>query len=553
MPVDQTGENILFVMEGGYTEAHIQIQYDPETTAETFAWVVPVTVVPEFSVGSEMLFRNVLDGTVPTYGFQSVFDDCGFGDGDVSGGGETGGDDGAWKLDVADDGPTVVAMETVGAFEIVVLSGGTASEVMTWLGDNGYQQDPAAEPILAEYLEEGLLFAAFKLRTGAQTSEIHPVVLRFPDSDEACIPIRLTRIAASEDMDVRAFFLSDDRVVPRNYRHVLVNPLKLDWPSQASNYKEVITLAVDAMGAEGKAFVTEYAGTSDVVSRFGLSEPQWNGGPFTGLDPQGAVDELTAQGFLSCFDGFCTFGHALLEGLLTEHLPAPEGIEPHAFWSCPSCFEGVFEPAPWDGAAFGAALDERIIAPGLHAGEILDAFPYLTRMYTTISPGEMTEDPLFHQNANLPDVPARRIATRRTLCTGDSVWTLPDGREVFLPQGAPWPTFSNEMPWEEDVEEIAEQGAPLALVDRTAEIDAILAAYNEARGWPGIGDSPPVTPWDTDGAWTDGPAQDGDESVARGGSGCGCRSENGERGGLPSLFLGALVLAGLARRGRLGG
>lgn len=30
MPVDQTGENILFVMGEGYTEAHIQIQYDPD-------------------------------------------------------------------------------------------------------------------------------------------------------------------------------------------------------------------------------------------------------------------------------------------------------------------------------------------------------------------------------------------------------------------------------------------------------------------------------------------------------------------------------------------
>jgi hypothetical protein len=31
MPVDQTGENILFVIDGTTVEAHIQIQYDPDT------------------------------------------------------------------------------------------------------------------------------------------------------------------------------------------------------------------------------------------------------------------------------------------------------------------------------------------------------------------------------------------------------------------------------------------------------------------------------------------------------------------------------------------
>ena len=43
----------------------------------------------------------------------------------------------------------------MGAFEVFVLDGGTVDGVMQWLGDNGFQQDPAAEPILGEYLAEG--------------------------------------------------------------------------------------------------------------------------------------------------------------------------------------------------------------------------------------------------------------------------------------------------------------------------------------------------------------------------------------------------------------
>jgi hypothetical protein len=236
MPVPQTGENILFAMGDGFTEAHIQIQYDPDTEANQFAWVVPMTAVPQFTVGSQRLFDNVLAGTVPAYGFNRQADDCGGegddgGNGDTAAGGESGGED------PTDGGPTVVLQQTVGAFEIAVLEGGTAEEVMEWLGTNGYQQDKAAEPILADYLAENYIFAAFKLTNGADTAEIHPITLRF-DHEEACVPLRLTRIAAVDDMEVRTFFLADARVVPQNFKHVVVNPLKLDWPNFAANYTD---------------------------------------------------------------------------------------------------------------------------------------------------------------------------------------------------------------------------------------------------------------------------------------------------------------------------
>jgi MYXO-CTERM domain-containing protein len=39
------------------------------------------------------------------------------------------------------------------------------------------------------------------------------------------------------------------------------------------------------------------------------------------------------------------------------------------------------------------------------------------------------------------------------------------------------------MPWEEEVDEVPLQGAPIVLSNRTAEIDALLAAYNDAAGF----------------------------------------------------------------------
>jgi hypothetical protein len=220
MPVDQTGENILFKIGDDYVEAHIQIQIDPTTEADKFAWVIPVTALPEFSVGSQLFFNNMLNGSVPTYGVQTQVDFCGDegddgalnGDSGASTGGEgdPGGDAGDGDGD--NGGPDIVFKGSVGAFDIAVLDGGTIEGVMQWLGDNGYQQDPAAEPILAQYLAEEFLFVALKLSNRAGVDEIHPIVIRY-EGDEPCVPIRLTAIAAVDDMEIRTFFLQDARVV----------------------------------------------------------------------------------------------------------------------------------------------------------------------------------------------------------------------------------------------------------------------------------------------------------------------------------------------------
>ena len=156
MPVDQTGENILFLMAESYTEAHIQIQYDPTSTAPEFSWLVPMTEVPEFGIGSELFFDTVLDSTVPSYGFSTTNTCTDPTNGDPSGGTNdtgAGGTSGEGDSDTdGGGGPEILLEEVVGAFEITVLSGDNLEEITTWLDDNGYAQDENANPILQEYL-----------------------------------------------------------------------------------------------------------------------------------------------------------------------------------------------------------------------------------------------------------------------------------------------------------------------------------------------------------------------------------------------------------------
>jgi hypothetical protein len=492
-PVDQTGENILFVVDkaAGTVEAHIQIQYvgDPAK----FAWVIPVTAIPDFSAGSELMFTNLLAGTVPTYSLTSSFDcqenDRPGGCASVSladGGGSslTGVSSGDFdESGGTDGGPTIVKREIVGAYEIVVLQGGTAQELYDWLDSNGYAQDPDAPPILKQYLDEGFYFAAARLIHGAGVEELQPLVMTY-QGDQPCVPLRLTRIAAMENMPIRVFALGDTRSVPTGYKHVEINEARLDWVNSADNYSEVVRNAIDAEGTDGKAFITEYAGTSNVVTVAGLHDTRWDSSIFIDAAPLAGeysiVDALTSQGLMECFefDG-CSYNHPLLLPILRQYLPTPAGVAEDDFYYCMSCFAEQIDQGMWDGPKFATALEERIIAPGRHASDLLVRWPYLTRMLTIMSPDEMTRDPEFIFNKDLPDVPRARGAAQIIPCSGSNKIELPQGEALLLEPTGTWPSFDDTMPWALEVQVMTPSGAPQVEQDFSEQIHDAVRASNK--------------------------------------------------------------------------
>ncbi len=526
MPVDQTGETILFVMDEGWVEAHVQIEYEGDPAQ--FAWIVPIMAVPEVSVGSQRLFDRVLAATVPTFTLDTRFEgDC---------------DDdrprlgcGAMALDsAAGDGisdsdgfeedpnaPNVLTQDVVGAFEYAVLEGGTVEGVGEWLDENGYARDDDAPKILQAYLDEGFLFVAFKLRPGAGIDQIHPVVLRYQGT-EPCIPLRLTRVAAVEDMKVRAFFLGDARVVSTNYRHVELNPLRIDWLNVGANYDELVSEALDVVGADGRAFVTEYAGTSSVVQREGLRGFAWDSSAFLDVTAATLDDVLQGQQLMEC--GFpddsdtggvsevCGPSHALVLPLLRTYFPPPPGVPAEEYYFCTDCY-GVDE-STWDRAGFAAAFEEQVVAPAEHATDVLVANGYLTRLYTMISPGEMTSDPLFHERADLPEVSNQWSATRVFHCEENDRIDLGGGVRIYLDEGGnPPDSFDEELSPAVRIEEIPLSGAPMVLLDTADDDAAELSAWNAAQ-------NP---------------------------SGCDCRASRRAYG---AGWLGLLLLLGLRARGR---
>src|SRR6185436_2689916 len=229
-----------------------------------------------------------------------------------------------------------------------------------------------------------------------------------------------------------------------------------------------------------------------------------------------AVTRLTSQGFMWCgtgfnpgrdggvstFGPFCNYNHPLILPLLREYLPAPamltvnqtDGgsvvltdpavIEP-TFYGALMTYRNSIDQARWDAAAFSTALSTRIIAPAQHADQVLSAWPYLTRMFTTISPVEMTADPEFWEHDGLGNVNVSGSAQRRITCTNASGMTLPDGRQVALTPQSMWPGFTADMPFAERIEEFTTtSGPPIVLVDNTQKINATLKAWNDSQRWP---------------------------------------------------------------------
>ncbi|MCA9680856.1 MAG: DUF2330 domain-containing protein, partial [Myxococcales bacterium] len=504
--VDQTGENILFWIDHDgaepHTEAHIQIQYQGDP--ERFAWLIPVSQVPEVKVGSQALFDNMLAGSVPTFTVNSRFEGdcapissagCGLSVDFVSAGvDEIGLDTGAGGFDeTGGGGVDILDRGFAGAFEYVTLTGSTVQEIVDWLDAAGYAQDEDAPPILQEYLDEGFVFVAIKLRSEAGVAEIHPLAIRY-SGIEPCIPIRLTRIAAVDDMAIRAFFLGASRVAPQNWPHVELNALAIDWLNNpAASYLEQVSLAIDEAG--GRAFVTEYAGSDEVVNLGGIRSTTWNAAAFAEIDPVDVFNVIRGQGLYFCqedWDGteVCAFTHPQVVPLLARYLPPPDNIDPLEFWENLVNYQGLIDPVAWGTQpGFAAEFEERITGPGDHALHMLGTSSDLTRLFTLISPHEMLEDPLFHEVEDLPDVSNNLTATQVFSCDDSTDYLeFSDYPPVALDDMSAWPDLG--MPAARRIERVPAMGPPQVEVDNAGDIDSAVEDWNHSRV---IG----PTPWNT--------------------------------------------------------
>jgi hypothetical protein len=515
VPIVQAGELIAFHMEEGKVTAHIQIAYNGP--AEEFGWLLPLPSLPTMDVGTDELFVQLIQQTQPLYRLDLEYNgDCPF---DPNRGGGLGfGDSASPNEDAGDDGDgggdgynPLVIRDTVGPYDYAVLRADEKQPMLDWLDANGFFVPAGTDSAVDAYIRPGAYFLALKLLKGNDVGDIQPVVVEY-ESDLPMIPIVLTSVAADPDMPILVWVLGEHRAIPRNYHHTKINDAELDWLNAAQNYVEVITRAVDE--ADGHhSFVTEYAGTSSVMTDI-LDYP----GRFGDVGELGAIIDavqfvqyLTSTGYTSGGNTAPFFQPVFTSqvlGILQKHLPVPaallaeleaQGGGANSYYLSMSYYVGVdryerpelYEDLDleFDSVAMAAELDERVVKPTLAAGEMFHKNSFMTRMFTTLSPDEMTKDPVFSFNPDLEEVSnvhSGRLIYYCGIIEEDTLTTTPaklvteSGWELPLPNGTgenPWV----DVPWpmSHQIHVVREEGPKQVIVDNT---DLILATIRTHRG-----------------------------------------------------------------------
>ena len=410
VPIVQAGERIAFQVEDGVVTAHIQIQYSG--SAEEFGWLLPLPSVPTLDVGTDELFGQLIQQTQPLYRLTAEYQgDCPFDPNQSSGGDDAASDDGAGDGDSAPgegDSPLVV-QDSIGPYDYAVLEADSKQPMLDWLDENGFFVPDGTDEAVDPYIRPGAFFLALKLRKGNDVGDIQPVVVKY-DSDLPMIPIVLTGVAADPDMPVMVWVLGEHRAIPRNYFHTEINDAELNWLGFADNYVDVVTRAVDEAD-EHQSFVTEYAGTTDIMvdridyeGRFGdLDEMR-------GIaDAINYVEYMTYNGWPAFVAGsFGFFFTAQTLAILQTELPVParlleylteQGLSAGDYYNGiryyveqlqleePELFEDL--DLEFDPQALTDQLEERVVLPTRAAGDLFRDNDYMTRLFTTMSPDEI--------------------------------------------------------------------------------------------------------------------------------------------------------------------
>ncbi|MBT9559124.1 MAG: DUF2330 domain-containing protein [Myxococcales bacterium] len=594
VPVDQVGEQILFAVDGNNVTAHIQVAYQGD--AESFSWVLPLPSVPTLGVGTDLLFTALRGVTDPRFflTWESV-SGCSGGD-QCFPSPEAGGGDGVDAGDGGENGPVVVLVEgEVGPYDYKVVQSDSGDALFAWLNENGYDQPEASKPLVGHYVNQEFVFLALKLLKDKSAGDLQPVVVSYTSEEFACVPLKLTSIAAADDMPVTTWVLADSRAIPMNYFHVTLNAKAYPWLECASGYwwggdttkcstayTDMVSDAADQ--ANGHAFVTEYAGTSSKMAEQLWSEGRYNLDALKSkTDPMAFLQEMLSQGFPRT---------SSTQDIIRKWIPKPASVpedcddDPEFYtWNMESCLQYMPDDYVFDATGFAADLDAKIVKPSEEAQRLFDLHPYLTRVYTQISPDEMTKDPIFSFNPDLGDVSNEHTATATPVCkpgesTASSVkLTYPDGttetQEVTWESCSP-PIVTGGADGESalgEIQSLAESGAPVAVdpsdvaaAEAQIELRTPTPGQSDRPANPGTdGDdgsgtfTPPTGTDGTDGAdgadaslgadgvdGADGTA--GSDGATGGGSGGGSGCTTGPRGSLASLFAAMFGLGLLLTR-----
>jgi hypothetical protein len=508
--VSSSAERIIFVDNPDSTvTAIIQIKY--AGPPQRFAWVIPMPGTPTVGVSSSTVFQRLDAATAPQYWVEVTLEGlCMQQDDPKTAPDASAGAGGAPSLPGSTAAPVVVLDQgTVGSYDYVDVTidpslGDPARVATDWLTMNGYDLTSLESKVLSPYLRDGLNLLAFKLASGADVGAIRPVTLTY-ESELPMIPIRPTALAAQDDMGIQVWVIGPSQAVPDNYKSLVINDARIDWltgrsyaagtlpaggagpvdpnsyvSSKPSNYDAVVAAAADEAGGQG--FVTE----------LGAPASQFREKVWSAMDDQqhamissqsyadGIDAILVASSHYGGWDGWTD----AVKGATT----LPAGVTIDELLGNPDAYRGVAEV---DTTVLFRLLDENVVKPVADTAALLYKAPYLTRLYSSMSPDEMMVDPAFNYNPDLAQVSNVHLAKqliqcKPTLNQDDAPWRieLPQGGVVVGQGRGSWPVAEGSMPANLKVVMLGASGSGTVVEDNS---DVIGMKLWKAAGTTGSG------------------------------------------------------------------
>ncbi len=476
--VRQDAERVLFVRDPVTKQSTVWVEVRYTGLAKDFGWVLPVPKLPKVGVGSVTVF-DAFDQTMQariavSYG---ATENCrnesiGCASFDYPDYGQWGYADASAAYDATSDSDSdggnahveILSSGQTGPYNYVVVKGSDATVLFKWLNDNGYAMPDKAKPILQTHVDKGDLFVAVKLQNGQGVQAIRPIALTMDDA-EPCVPLRLTSIAAVDDMSVIVTVAGPGRAIVKNHLDVTVNPLRLALANSysygsygvPSNYQQVVAAAIDE--ASGHAFVTEYAqpGASAVLQS-----------PYQYFTWQALAEAKTLY----------ALAQLLAQGVLPVNVEVADALEPKLqlaaqfpgvtplqslanlracaqFWgggmggfgSCNlqnlSWTQDQLQAIAIDGVALADDVTSTLVAPIADVQKQLTASTTVTRLVMRVSPTEMDRDPVFAFNASLPNVDPQFQVTLNDVCV-DGWYSGTRGERLTIASLGSWVIDPNQ-------------------------------------------------------------------------------------------------------------
>ncbi len=260
----QNGQAVIFTVDHTAQQISVYMSLSYSGDAEDFAWVVPVPNEPTLELSNPELFLELDQLTEPEYNFpprEDCFDPTALLWMIITGQFGVGGsvpESGRAGMDVSQQGQ-------LGPYDYAVIGGTDAAELTSWLRENGYKVQAAAEPLIKLYSDEGMRFVAMKLRANQGSNAVQPVKLSF-QGDTAMLPLRFSAVAAEAQTKVRVWVFDQAQVAPEGIDRIVMPDDAIVLKERGfTNYESALQSIVQI--ANGRGFVTEYAQPTQSMQR----------------------------------------------------------------------------------------------------------------------------------------------------------------------------------------------------------------------------------------------------------------------------------------------